>query len=105
MLRGLLLDFYGTVVEDDDEVMAAIAAQVAAGAAIAVSPDDVLAAWGRAYEAAAAGPGFRSLRDCARGSLATVMTEVGCPGEAPDDVPIAFEIADLTGLADALAVP
>ncbi|RKR92163.1 2-haloacid dehalogenase/putative hydrolase of the HAD superfamily [Micromonospora pisi] len=82
MLRGLLLDFYGTVVEDDDDIMAAIAGRVAASAAGPVTGAEVGAAWGREYEAVASGPWFRTLRECASQSLATVMGEVGCPGDA-----------------------
>ncbi|WP_327041246.1 HAD family hydrolase [Micromonospora ureilytica] len=81
MIKGLLLDFYGTVVEDDDAIMQAIAEQVAAGASTSVSGGDVMDAWARQYEAVAAGPQFRTLRDCAMRSLATVMAEVGCPGD------------------------
>ncbi|GAB7037004.1 MULTISPECIES: HAD family hydrolase [Catenuloplanes] len=84
MIRGLLLDFYGTVVEDDDEVMAAIAARVAAGATRPVTPEQVLGAWSRAYQAAADRVPFRPLRDCARDGLAAAMTEAGCAGDATE---------------------
>jgi 2-haloacid dehalogenase len=77
-IRGLLLDFYGTVVEDDDSVMAAIAGQVAAATGPPITGDEVLAAWEREYTAVAEGTPFRSLRDCAAISLATVMAAVGC---------------------------
>jgi 2-haloacid dehalogenase/putative hydrolase of the HAD superfamily len=80
VIEGLLLDFYGTVVEDDDAIMQAIADQVATCAAAPVSSDDVLDAWTREYHAVAAGPQFRTLRDCAMRSLATVMAAVDCPG-------------------------
>ncbi|MBM0232000.1 hypothetical protein JNW91_09060 [Micromonospora sp. STR1_7] len=56
MIKGLLLDFYGTVVEDDDAIMQAIADQVAAGASTSVAGGEVMAAWEREYEAVAAGP-------------------------------------------------
>jgi 2-haloacid dehalogenase len=81
VLRGLLLDFYGTVVEDDDAVIAGIAERVAAGAAVPVSGTQVSAAWHREFVAVADAPGFRSLRECAVRSLATVMAEAGCPGD------------------------
>lgn len=81
MIKGLLLDFYGTVVEDDDAIMDVIADQVAARASIPVSGRDVGKAWAREYEAVANGPEFHSLRECARRSLATVMAEVGCAGD------------------------
>jgi 2-haloacid dehalogenase/putative hydrolase of the HAD superfamily len=76
-----LLDFYGTVVEDDDDVMDAIAKQVVAGAAEQVGARDVAQAWAREYEAVAVGRPFRPLRECAVRSLATVMAAVGCPGD------------------------
>jgi 2-haloacid dehalogenase/putative hydrolase of the HAD superfamily len=75
-----LLDFYGTVVEVDD-VMDAIAKQVAAGASEHVGGRDVAQAWAREYEAVAQGRPFRSLRECAVRSLVTVMAEVGCPDD------------------------
>jgi 2-haloacid dehalogenase/putative hydrolase of the HAD superfamily len=81
VIKGLLLDFYGTVVEDDDAIMDAIAEHVAANASAPLSGRDVLQAWGREYEAVAEGPEFRSLRESAMRSLATVMAEVGCPGD------------------------
>ncbi|MEV4481149.1 HAD family hydrolase [Micromonospora coxensis] len=81
MVKGLLLDFYGTVVEDDDAVVAAIAARVAADATTPVTPEAVAAAWMREYTRVAEGPPFRLLRDSAPASLARVMAEVGCPGD------------------------
>ncbi|MEU8087772.1 HAD family hydrolase [Micromonospora sp. NPDC049101] len=81
MIKGLLLDFYGTVVEDDDAIMQAIADQVAAGASPSVAGDEVMDAWAREYEAVAAGPQFRTLRHCAMHSLARVMAAVGCAGD------------------------
>jgi 2-haloacid dehalogenase len=82
VIRGLLLDFYGTVVEDDDAIMDEIAEQVAATASKPVSGRDVRVAWTREFEAVASGPPFRSLRDSATRSLATVMTRVGSTGDA-----------------------
>ena len=81
MVKGLLLDFYGTVVEDDDTIMMAIADRVAVGAATPVTGAEVLAAWGIEYIAVAEGTSFRSLRESARLSLGTVMAAVGCPGD------------------------
>ncbi|MGC9665349.1 HAD family hydrolase [Planosporangium sp. 12N6] len=81
MPKGLLLDFYGTVVEDDDAVMDAIAEQVAAGASTPVTGPAVSEAWGREFATVADGPPFRSLRESAVASLATVMAEVGCAGD------------------------
>lgn len=84
MIKGLLLDFYGTVVQDDDAIMQAIAARVAAGASDPVSAQEVLAAWVAEYDAVAYGPHFRTLRECATLSLATVMARVGCAGDAAE---------------------
>jgi 2-haloacid dehalogenase len=86
VVKGLLLDFYGTVVRDDDEVVDAIAARVAAGASARVTAEQVTAeqvsgAWWRELCALAAGPRFMSLRECTLRSLGTVMSEVDCPGD------------------------
>ena len=97
MIRGLLLDFYGTVVEDDDAVMLAIAARVAAGAGGRATTAEVLAAWQAEYAAVADGPVFRTLRESAVLSLAAVMSAVGCPGD-----PAEFGAAQFGGPAPAL---
>jgi len=85
VLKGLLLDFYGTIVEDDDAVMDAIAAEVAATASRPVSGREVVGLWDREYQVEAERQPFRPLRDCALTSLATVMAEVGC---AADPAPL-----------------
>jgi len=81
VIRGLLLDFYGTVVEDDDSTMMAIATEVAAGAATVVTPGEVMAAWSAEYAAIAEGTPFRSLRASAVLSLGVVMVRYACPGD------------------------
>ncbi|MGW4467575.1 HAD family hydrolase [Micromonospora sp. NPDC004704] len=81
MIRGLLLDFYGTVVEDDDLIVAEIADRVAAGAATPVTAGEVGAAWNQEYERVADRTPFRPLRECVLRSLGTVLTEVGYPGD------------------------
>ncbi|MFK3980840.1 HAD family hydrolase [Micromonospora sp. NPDC050397] len=81
MIRGLLLDFYGTVVEDDETIMDTIAGRVAAGASAPVTAREVAAAWNREYEAEADLTPFRTLRQSARGGLATVMAQVGYAGD------------------------
>jgi 2-haloacid dehalogenase len=78
VFRGLLLDFYGTVVEDDDAIIEAIAGRVAAGSAAPVTGTQVSAAWRSEFITIADAPGFRPLRECALRSLATVLAEVGC---------------------------
>jgi len=90
MIRGLLLDFYGTVVEDDDATMLAIAERVAAGSPARPTAHEVLADWEREYEAAATGTPFRTLRDCAVQSLATVMAAHRCPGDPAEFSAVQF---------------
>ncbi|GIJ46044.1 hypothetical protein Val02_29300 [Virgisporangium aliadipatigenens] len=82
MVKGLLLDFYGTVVEDDDSVVEAVAARVAASAAASVTAVEVADAWMRRYAEVAEGPPFRTLRVSVVRSLADVMRDVGCAGDA-----------------------
>jgi 2-haloacid dehalogenase len=79
VIRGLLLDFYGTVVEDDDAIVADIVGQVSARSGVPAA--DVGAAWERAYVAETTGPQFRTLRECLLRSLASVLASIGCPGE------------------------
>jgi len=97
VIKGLLLDFYGTVVEDDDATMLAIAARVAAGAGGGATAAEVMAAWEREYAAVAEGPIFRTLRESAALSLATVMSAAGCPGD-----PAEFGAAQFGGPVPAL---
>jgi len=69
-------------VEDDDAVVEAIGARVAAGAARPVGADQVVEEWMGELDAVADGAPFRTLRDCSTLSLATVMERHGCPAEA-----------------------
>lgn len=84
MVRGLLLDFYGTVVEDDDAIMEAISRAVVAGASAPVTVAEVARAWEREYDAEANATPFRTMRQSARRGLATVLAEVGYAGEPAD---------------------
>lgn len=84
VIRGLLLDFYGTVVEDDDDVVEAIAAEVAGRAAVPVNPRQATDAWMREVDLIAAGPGFVPLRECMVRGLAATMAELGCDGDAAE---------------------
>ncbi len=73
-IRGLLLDFYGTVVHDDDEPFAAVCSDVAA--ATGLRRHEVSTAWSQEYERLADeahGDAFRRLRDLARDSLARTL--------------------------------
>jgi 2-haloacid dehalogenase/putative hydrolase of the HAD superfamily len=79
-VRGVLLDFYGTVVVDDDEAVAGICADVAAS--VGRSGSDVGHAWGAAWDAmcrASVGAAFRGQRDLARASLAATLRDLGSP--------------------------
>jgi 2-haloacid dehalogenase/putative hydrolase of the HAD superfamily len=77
-----LLDFYGTVVDEDDEVVASICARAAATGAGEVSPGRISEAWWRAFQAAMTATPFRLQRDIAVESLALALTENGCGADA-----------------------
>jgi 2-haloacid dehalogenase len=78
MIKGLLLDFYGTVVEEDDEVLGRICAAAAATADAPVPAEVVAAAWRGAYLAAVAAGPFRPLRQISVESLDTALRRTGC---------------------------
>jgi 2-haloacid dehalogenase/putative hydrolase of the HAD superfamily len=81
VIKGLLLDFYGTVVEEDDEVVASICARAAASAPGVVTPAQVGGAWWRAFQAAMAASVFRPQRVIAVDSLAVAMAATGCTAD------------------------
>jgi hypothetical protein len=64
-----------------EHVTEAVATHAAAGASEHVDGRGVARGWAREYEAVVEGRTYRSLRECAVRSLATVMTEVSCPGD------------------------
>ncbi|QHC67890.1 HAD-IA family hydrolase [Rathayibacter sp. VKM Ac-2759] len=75
--RGVLLDFYGTLVSEDDDVIRSICEDIAAESGRA--PSDVAAQWGREFAAATAGATgreFRPQRDIAVSSLSAVLTGI-----------------------------
>jgi hypothetical protein len=75
-LRALLVDFYGTLVQDDDVVVAMICRDVAAELGERVTATEVARRWSGAFVAAceaAYGPHFRRQREAARSSLRTVL--------------------------------
>jgi len=78
VIRGLLLDFYGTVVEEDDEVVASICARAAQTSPGEVTGEQVSAAWWRAFCAAMGAAPFRTQREIAVSSLATALRATGC---------------------------
>lgn len=82
MIRGLLLDFYGTVVEDDDDIVAQICARAAASSSGAVTAEQVGAAWWQAFRAAMGASQFRPQREIAVASLAAALSATGCTADA-----------------------
>ncbi len=82
VIRGLLLDFYGTVVEEDDEVVASICARAAQTSPGEVTGEQVSAAWWRAFCAAMGAAPFRPQREIAVASLATALRATGCGADA-----------------------
>ena len=65
---GIVLDFYGTVVVDDDVAVAAVTAAVADLAADSTEPASVVALWWQHFErscTAARGPDFRRMSELA----------------------------------------
>ena len=80
MIRGLLLDFYGTVVEEDDALIATAAQEIAVAADRAATPTEVSRVWGRHFAdgcARAHGPGFRSQRSIELAAIAETVARFG----------------------------
>lgn len=76
---GLLLDFYGTLVVDDDAAVASITATVSAATGGRATPEVVGSTWWSSFESACAtfqGRQFRPQRDLAALSLQQVLTEL-----------------------------
>ena len=74
--RAILLDFYGTIVHDDDQPLAEICRQVAAAAPQPVTAREVGAYWSRSFVewcARSHGPAFRTQRVLERLSLQEVL--------------------------------
>lgn len=74
--RAVLLDFYGTIVDEDYAFLAQICARVAAAAGPEVTPAEVGAVWNRAFGrlcTAHHGPAFLSQRTLEYMSLAEVL--------------------------------
>lgn len=81
--RAVLLDFYGTVVAEDDTVIAAICDEIAAGSGYLAR--DVSAAWAEGFTsgcAASHDTAFRTQRDIERSSLAEVLARFGHDADA-----------------------
>jgi 2-haloacid dehalogenase/putative hydrolase of the HAD superfamily len=78
VIRGVLLDFYGTVVDEDDDVIDTITQRIAADRP-EHTPEKIAGLWGQAFAAAtaAASDGFRPQRDVAVRALAQVLADIG----------------------------
>jgi 2-haloacid dehalogenase len=81
VIKGLLLDFYGTVVEEDDEVVASICARAAESGSGAVTAEQIGAAWGRAFQGAMRASPFRPQREIVVASLAAALSATGCTAD------------------------
>jgi 2-haloacid dehalogenase len=84
VIRGLLLDFYGTVAEEDDEVVASICARAAESGPGLVAAGQIGAAWGREFRAAMGASPFRPQREIAVASLAAALSATGCSADAAE---------------------
>ncbi len=74
--RAILLDFYGTVVHDDDQPLAEICRRVAAASSPPITAREVAAYWNRSFAAWCArshGPAFRTQRALELLSLQEVL--------------------------------
>lgn len=79
MIQGVLLDFYGTVVEDDDDVIHSIAEEIAADVP-GFDAREIGSLWGREFAVgtrATTTIGFRPQREIVLTALADVLTSVG----------------------------
>ena len=82
---GIILDFYGTVVVDDDVVVAEVTAAVADLAADATDAATVGALWWQHFErsgTAARGPDFRRMSELATIALAQTLDDLGVNADA-----------------------
>jgi len=82
VIRGLLLDCYGTMAEEDDEVVASICARAAGSGPGTVSAQQVSAAWWRAFTAGLVAAPFRTQRELSVASLAAALRAAGCGADA-----------------------
>ncbi len=78
--QAILLDFYGTVVAEDDAVIAGICREIAAAAP--AGPEQIGAFWSRRFRALceeSAGPGFLTQRTLEVRSLRETLQHFGAP--------------------------
>lgn len=91
MVAALMLDFYGTVVHEDDTVIAAICAQVASTLTVPVPVGDIARQWSDWFAeecASSVGRAFKSQHDTVRASLARLLDALGSR-EDPDQLTLA----------------
>lgn len=80
MIAGLLLDFYGTVVHEDDEIIAAICEEIAKASPATLEAREVARFWWATFSKECAdrhGHTFRQQRDIERTSIARTLDEFG----------------------------
>ena len=85
--RAILLDFYGTIVEEDDPVVASICQEIAAASRTPATVDEIASSWWRVFQglcAASYGHAFRCQRDIERASLETVLEQCAADLAAED---------------------
>ena len=85
MLEALLLDFYGTLVEEDDAVIARIVAEIAATSRLGASAREIAATWNERFAALCAeahGPSFRRQREIEVVSLRETLARHASPLDA-----------------------
>jgi 2-haloacid dehalogenase/putative hydrolase of the HAD superfamily len=83
--RAILLDFYGTVVEEDDAVVSAICEEIAGAAAGDPSPSEISSYWGRRFHELcdmSNGLEFQLEKAVERQSLADVLRHFGVDFDA-----------------------
>jgi len=80
MYRGILLDFYGTLVHEDDEIIPVICETIRRHACLPISPSDIGHLWWSSFSALftrSYGADFLSQREAARRSLVETLDHVG----------------------------
>jgi len=79
--QGVLLDFYGTVVEEDDVVIGQICARISEASARTATPEQIGACWGRIFGRICSesfGCAFQTQRELERLSLQHVLKQFQC---------------------------
>ncbi len=84
MIEALVLDYYGTLVHEDDAVISRTCVAIAATARAAVSPSEVASRWRTLFVAECQGTGdaFVSQRQAAQRSLGRVLDDLGSRQQA-----------------------